>query len=193
MIRSLTASLLGCLFSATALFADTATSAELGPIQADKSKLTFVSRQMGVPVDGEFRKFAVTMSFDPAKPEAGSAQMEIDMASVDAGAAETNEEVTGKNWFNVKQFPKATFVSSGVKALGGTRFEVAGKLTIRDKTRDVVAPFTMTPQGANVLFDGAFTIRRADFGIGQGVWADFDTVANEVQIKFRLLAAGKKS
>jgi len=192
MIRFITASLYSGLFGCAMLSAGAAVSAELGPIQADKSKLTFVSKQMGVPVDGEFRKFAVTMSFDPAKPDAGRAQMDIDMASVDAGATETNEEVTGKNWFNVKQFPKATFVSSSVKALGGSRFEVAGKLTIRDKTRDVVAPFTMTQQGANTLFDGVFTIRRADFGIGQGVWADFDTVANEVQIKFRLLAAGKK-
>ena len=186
MIRSIPALLIGCLF------AGAAGAAEVGPILADKSKLTFVSKQMGVPVDGEFRKFTVTMNFDPAKPDAGRAQIDIDMASVDAGAAETNEEVTGKNWFNVKQFPKATFVSSSVKALGGNRFEVAGKLTIRDKTRDVVAPFTMTPQGANILFDGAFTMRRGDFGIGQGVWADFDTVANEVQIRFRLLAAGKK-
>lgn len=167
-------------------------AAELGPVQVDKSKLTFVSKQMGVPVDGEFRKFSASMAFDPAKPETGRAQIEIDMASVDAGAAETNEEVAGKNWFNVKQFPKATFASSSVKALGGGRFEVAGKLTIRDKTRDVVAPFTMTQQGAFTQFDGAVTIRRADFGIGQGVWADFDTVANEVQIRFRLLAASKK-
>lgn len=167
-------------------------AAELGAVLADKSKLTFVSRQMGVPVDGEFRKFAATMNFDPAKPESGRALIEIDMASVDAGAAETNEEVTGKNWFNVKQYPKATFVSNSVKAIGGNRFEVAGRLTIRDKTRDVVAPFTMTQQGGNALFDGVLTIRRADFGIGQGVWADFDTVANEVQIRFRLVAAAKK-
>jgi len=184
--RLLPAALLGCLL------AGPSSAAELGAILVDKSRLTFVSKQMGVPVDGEFRKFAATMSFDPAKPEAGRAQIEIDMASVDAGAAETNEEVTGKNWFNVKQFPKASFVSSAVKPLGSNRFEVAGKLTIRDKTRDVVAPFTMTQQGANTLFEGAVTIRRADFGIGQGVWADFDTVANEVQIKFRFIAAGKK-
>lgn len=167
-------------------------AAELGPVLTDRSKLSFVSRQMGVAVDGEFRRFAATMRFDPAKPEAGRAVIEIDMASVDAGAAETNEEVTGKNWFNVKQFPKANFTSNAVKAMGSNRFEVAGKLTIRDKTRDVVAPFTMTQQGGFTVFEGALTIRRADFGIGQGVWADFDTVANDVQIRFRLVAAGNK-
>ena len=174
------------------MFAGIGGAAELGPIQADKSRLAFVSKQMGVPVEGEFRKFAVQMSFDPAKPEAGKAQIEIDMASIDAGSAEANEEVVGKNWFNVKQFPKASFVSSSVKALGGNKFEVAGKLTIRDKTRDVAAPFTMAQQGANAQFEGTFTIKRADFGIGQGAWADFDTVANEVQIKFKFVAAAKK-
>lgn len=183
---------LAAILFAGATFAGIAGAAELGPIQADKGKLVFVSKQMGVPVEGEFRKFAVQMSFDPARPEAGKAQIEIDMASIDAGSAEANEEVVGKNWFNVKQFPKASFVSSSVKALGGNKFEVTGKLTIRDKTRDVVAPFTMAQQGANAQFDGSFAIKRADFGIGQGAWSDFDTVANEVQIRFKFVAAGKK-
>ncbi|MBK8338224.1 MAG: YceI family protein [Sterolibacteriaceae bacterium] len=175
-----------------ALLPCAAAAAEVGAVQADKSRIAFVSRQMGVPVDGEFRKFTVQLSFDPAKPEAGRAQIDIDMASIDAGSAEANEEVVGKNWFHVKQFPKASFVSTSVKPLGGGKFEVAGKLTIRDKTRDVQAPFAMTAQGANVQFDGSFIIKRADFGIGQGVWADFDTVANDVQIKFKVVAGAKK-
>lgn len=175
-----------------ALTSCAAAAAEVGAVQADKSRIAFVSRQMGVPVDGEFRKFTAQLSFDPAKPEAGRAQIDIDMASIDAGSAEANEEVVGKNWFYVKQFPKAGFVSTSVKPLGGGKFEVAGKLTIRDKTRDVQAPFTMTAQGASVQFDGSFVIKRADFGIGQGVWADFDTVANEVQIKFKVVAAATK-
>jgi polyisoprenoid-binding protein YceI len=169
-----------------------AAAAEIGAIQLEKSRIAFVSKQMGVPVDGEFKKFAIQLSFDPAKPESGRAQIDIDMASIDAGSAEANEEVVGKNWFNVKQFPKAGFVSGGVKPLGGGKYEVAGKLTIRDKTHDAIAPFTMTAQGANVQFDGSFTIKRADFGIGQGAWADFDTVANEVQIRLKVVAAAKK-
>lgn len=175
-----------------ALLSSGAGAAEIGPLLTDKSRVAFVSKQMGVPVDGEFKKFSAQLAFDTARPEAGRAQIDIDMASVDAGSAEANEEVVGKNWFHVKQFPKAGFVSSGVKSLGGGKYEVAGKLTIRDKTRDISAPFTMITQGANLQFDGSFVIKRADFGIGQGVWADFDTVANEVEIKFRLVTAGKK-
>ncbi|MGB7990733.1 MAG: YceI family protein [Candidatus Methylophosphatis roskildensis] len=191
MIRT-TAVALASLIFAGAIASGTASAAEVGPVQIDQSRVAFVSKQMGVPIDGEFRKFTAHVSFDPAKPEAGRARIDIDMASIDAGSAEANEEVVGKNWFNVRQFPTAGFVSTGVRPLGGGKFEVAGTLTIRDKTREVLAPFTMTTQAATVQFDGSFVINRADFGIGQGVWADFDTVANEVQIKFKLVAAAKK-
>ncbi|MBK7662665.1 MAG: YceI family protein [Sterolibacteriaceae bacterium] len=191
MIRT-TAVALASLIFAGAIASGTASAAEVGPVQIDQSRVAFVSKQMGVPIDGEFRKFSARLSFDPAKPEAGRARIDIDMASIDAGSAEANEEVVGKNWFNVRQFPTAGFVSTGVRPLGGGKFEVAGTLTIRDKTREVLAPFTMTAQAATVQFDGSFVINRADFGIGRGVWADFDTVANEVQIKFKLVAAAKK-
>lgn len=180
------------MIAAGLVFSSIAAAAEVGPVQIEKSTVAFVSKQMGVPVEGDFKKFAVQLSFDPAKPEAGRAQIDIDMASIDAGSAEANEEVVGKNWFNVKQFPKASFVSSSVKPLGGGKFEVTGKLTIRDKTHDASAPFTMTAQGANVQFDGSFVIKRADFGIGQGAWSDFETVANEVQIKVKFAAAAKR-
>ncbi|MBK7234949.1 MAG: YceI family protein [Sterolibacteriaceae bacterium] len=191
MIRT-TAVALASLIFAGATASGTASAAEVGPVQIDQSRVAFVSKQMGVPIDGEFRKFSAQLSFDPAKPEAGRARIDIDMASIDAGSAEANEEVVGKNWFNARQFPTAGFVSTGVRPLGGGKFEVAGTLTIRDKTREVLAPFTMTTQAATVQFDGSFVINRADFGIGQGVWADFDTVANEVQINFKLVAAAKK-
>ena len=77
---------------------------------------------------------AAQISIDPARPEAGHARIEIDLASIDAGSTEANDEVKGKSWFNTREFPKASFVSSAVKALGGGRFEAAGKMTIKGKT-----------------------------------------------------------
>jgi len=68
---------------------------------------------------------------------------------------------------------------------------VAGQLTIKGKTQDVIVPATFTQQGNVGVFDGGFTIHRADFTIGEGAWAKFDTVANEVQIKFHITAANK--
>lgn len=164
---------------------------EYNQVQPDKSAVNFVYKQMGVAVDGKFKKFSSQLSFDPAKPTAAKTVFEVDLASVDTGAPEGDDEVAGKPWFNTKAFPTARFVSSSVKALGGNRYEVAGQLSIKGKTQEVVVPATFTPQGSSAVFDGAFTIRRADFSIGEGAWAKFDIVANDVQIKFRITATGK--
>ncbi|MDP1635575.1 MAG: YceI family protein, partial [Gallionellaceae bacterium] len=106
---------------------------------------------------------------------------------IDTGSDEGNQEVVGKPWFNAKVFPVAGFISTGLKALGGNRYEARGKLTIKGKTLDVTAPVSFTQAGNKGTFEGAFTIKRLDYAIGEGIWADLDTVANEIQIKFRLV------
>lgn len=171
------------------LTAFNAQAVEYNTVLADKSQLSFTSKQMGVPVDGKFGKFAAALNFDPAKPEAGKAQIEVDLASVDAGSKDANEEVAGKGWFNVKEFPKAHFVSSSVKAVGNNRFEARGQMTIKGKTRDMTVPFSYKPDGANGVFEGVLPLQRTQFGIGEGPWADTSVVADEVPIKFRLVAS----
>lgn len=168
-----------------------ANAVEYTQVQADKSAINFVYKQMGVAVDGKFKKFSSQLSFDPAKPTAAKATFDVDLASVDTGAQEGDQEVAGKPWFNTKAFPTAKFVSGSVKALGGNKYEVTGQLSIKGKTQDVVVPTTFTAQGNTGVFDGSFTIRRADFTIGEGAWAKFDIVANDVQIKFRITASTK--
>ncbi len=165
---------------------------EYNQIHADRSAIDFSYQQMGVTMDGKFRKFATQLNFDPAKPAAARAAFDVDLASIDTGSGEADQEAAGKLWFNTKAFPVARFASSSVKALGGNRFEVAGKLTIKGRTQDVVAPVTFTTQGNQGAFDGAFSFKRADFAIGEGPWAAFDTVANEIRIKFHVIAATGK-
>ena len=173
------------------LIAPAAQAIEFTQFQPAKSSLSFVSKQMNVPVDGRFKSFRSKLTFDPAKPAAAKAELEIDLASIDAGSREANDEVAGKPWFNTKEFPVAKFVSTAVKPLGGNRYELAGKMSIKGKTLDLVTPLTVTQDGSSASFDGALVFKRADYGIGDGVWADFGTVANEVQIKFRIVATGK--
>jgi len=169
-----------------------ASAVEFNQVVADKSSINFGYKQMNVPLEGKFKKFAAQIDFDPAKPESAQTKFEIDLASIDTGSDEANDEVVGKAWFNTKAFPKATFVSTGVKPLGNNRFEVQGKLTIKGKTLAVATPFTFKPDANTASFDGAFTIKRLDYAIGEGEWADVSTVANEIQIKFHILAASKK-
>jgi polyisoprenoid-binding protein YceI len=161
---------------------------EYKTVALDKSKVAFNYKQMGVAMDGQFKKFSPQLSFDPAKAANAKASIEIELASVDAGSAEADDEVVGKSWFNVKSFPKATFVSTQVKPAGTNQYDVTGKLTIKGQTRDVAFVLKHTTQGSNGVLSGGFTIKRGDFTIGEGPWAKFDVVANDIQINFQLTA-----
>lgn len=169
-----------------------ANAVEFTSIKIDKSALNFVYTQMGVPVDGHFRRFSAQFSFDPAKPAAANVVFDLDLASIDAGSEEANDEVAGKEWFNTKDFPQAKFISTSFKALGGNRYEVSGKMSIKGRTKIVTAPFNFGSQGNTAVVDGTFLLKRADFAIGEGSWSDFGTVANEIQIKFHFLASAGK-
>lgn len=157
---------------------------------AAQSDISFTSRQMGVPVDGRFKKLDAQISFDPKKPEAAKIAFTVDLASVSFGAADTEAEVAKADWFNTKAFPQATFQSTGVKAAGPGKFEVSGKLSIKGASRDVLVPVALTQAGPTTTATGSFTIKRLDFKIGDGDWKDTSMVANDVVVKLKLALTG---
>jgi polyisoprenoid-binding protein YceI len=173
------------------LAAPVAHALEYRTVLPQQSTIHFEFRQMGVPVKGGFKRFTTQMVFDPARPEAARAQIEIDLASIDAGSPEADEESAGRLWFNRSAYPKATFVSSQIRALGGNRYEMRGTLTLKGRSREMTVLVTYLPGKNAATFDGSFVLRRLDFGIGEGMWADLATVANEVQVRFRIAATGK--
>lgn len=168
-------------------------AAEYSVVQVDKSSIRFTARQMGVPTEGHFARFAAQLVFDPARLEASQARIEVDVGSIDVGSAEANEEVKGKSWFNIRQIPSATFTSSRLRALGNNRYEAIGQMNIKGRAQEVVAPFTARAEGANMVLEGSIPIRRMQYGIGEGMWSDVSVVADEVQVRFRLLLSPSAS
>ena len=158
-----------------------------------QSEIVFVSRQMGVPVEGRFRKFDAQVAFDPAKPAASKMAFTVDVASATLGVRETDAELPKPVWFNTARFPQATFQSSSVKALGQGKFEVAGKLTIKGASSDVVVPVTLAqpsgPSGVTTA-TGSFPIKRLTFKIGENEWSDTSMVADDVQVRFKIALNG---
>ena len=168
-----------------------APAVEFTQVQPAQSRIAFTYQQIGVKMEGGFRKFGAQLAFDPAQPAAARAAFDIDLASIDTGSSDGDHEVAGATWFNTKAFPTARFVTSGVKALGGNRYEFAGKLTIKGRTRDLIVPATFSAQGKSGAIDGGFVLRRGDFAIGEGEWAAFDVIANEVQVRFHIAATAQ--
>lgn len=179
------------LFAATGLLAAAASPAlAQQKVLPAGSEISFTTRQMGVPVEGRFKKFDAQLSFDPKQPAATQVKFSIDTGSAGFGAPETDAEVPKAEWFNVAKFPQATFQSTAVKSTGPRSLEVTGKLSLKGNVRDVVVPVTLAQAGATTTATGAFVIKRLDFKIGEGEWADTSMVANDVQVKFKLAVSG---
>lgn len=168
-----------------------ATEPPAAKLIADKSQIVFVSKQMGVPVEGTFKKFDAQVAFDPKKPDGGSVALRIDTASAGFGIPMSDAELPKAPWFDAAHFPQATFQSSAIKALGDGKFEMTGKLTIKGTAKSVTVPVGIAPAGGNqAVATGSLTIQRLDYKIGDGEWTDTSMVANEVQVRFKLTIAG---
>lgn len=185
------------------LFAATLTVALLGaawhPAQAQPkpaqlvpagSEIAFTTRQMGVPVEGKFGKFSAQITLDPKKPETGSVAFTIDTGSARFGSAELDAEVPKATWLNAAKFPQATFQSGAIKAAGAGKFEVTGKLSIKGSVRDVTVPVQVVQAGNTSTASGAFVIQRLAFKVGEAEWSDTSMLANDIQVRFKLVLSG---
>ena len=161
-------------------------SARAQAVDLAKSEISFGFKQENVPGTGKFRKFTAQVSFDAAKPEGTKASIEVDVNSIDFGDDNWNRDALGTSWFNGKQFPKSTFTVTGAKSIGGGRFEAPGKFTLKGITRDISVTFIAKADAGGTLIEGSAPLKRLDYKIGEGSWADTAVVANEVAVRFKL-------
>jgi polyisoprenoid-binding protein YceI len=174
--------LLGTLAVASAFVA---TAAGDPSIDALKSTITATFKQENVPVDAAFKSFNGHVDYDPSKPNASKAAIEVETGSFDMGTAEYNAEVRKKPWFDSATYPKASFISTSVKPGAPGHFDATGALTLKGKSQTLTVPVTATKTGTTTLFEGALEISRAYFGIGDADWND--VVDDKVRIKFHLV------
>ena len=165
-------------------------AAQPAQLIAAQSEISFTSRQMGVPVEGRFGQFAAQVAFDPRQPAAGRIAFTVALNSVAMGVSLIEAEVAKPAWFDTAKFPQARFESQAIKPLGGGRFDVAGQLTLKGSTRDIALPVTLTQTGGATRASGSVIVKRLDFKIGEGEWADTALVANDVIVKFKLVLTG---
>ncbi len=172
-----------------AFWATLTVSAHAAPLKVDasKSSVTAMFKQIGVPIETKFTKFSAQIDYDATKPQNAKAIVDIDIASFDLGDPDYNQEVQKKEWFNGAQFPKANFTAGKIIPSGAGKLEVSGKLTIKGKTADVTFLLNVKKEGAAHVFEGSLPIKRLSFSIGDGTWKDTSVVADEVIIKFRIV------
>ena len=156
------------------------------------STVSVTFKQMGVPVQADFKKVQAQITYNPDQPAASTAQFQIGIASFDLGSPEYNKEVLKAEWFDAARYPQATFSSSSIKVLSPTQWEATGKLTLKGKTQEIRVPVTLKTTPDAHQFESTLRIQRLAYQIGTGEWQDTSLVADEVVIKVQSSLPRKK-
>jgi polyisoprenoid-binding protein YceI len=167
----------------TLLLASTANAATFR-FDANNSELGFTGDYGGEAVPGVFRRFSGTAEFDLAQPLATRFATEIDVASLDTDYADRDETLRGPEFFDVEAHPSARWVSTGDCSAAGASLSCPGTLTLKGATHPVALVITPSADGRSI--DGKATLARDQFAIGSGEWADPETIANAVEVRFKL-------
>lgn len=162
-----------------------------------KSSITFRPKQMGTEFKGTFDTFAALIIFDPDNLAASKAVIDVHIGTAHTGAADRDENLKSKDWFDVAQFPDARFETTAFHKTGENAYTADGNLTIKNITLPVTLPFKLTivksAQGETATMDGTVTLDRSKFQIGTGQWADTSIIENKVPVDVHVVAISAKT
>jgi polyisoprenoid-binding protein YceI len=140
-------------------------------IDTAHSSVEFVVRHLMVSkARGRFDDFHGELHIGD-RPEDSSVNVAISAASVSTGDPRRDGHLASADFFEVERYPTITFRSTGVRPLGGSRYEVDGELTVHGVTRPVTLDTeyfgtTRDPFGNDkVIFSASTEVDREDFGL----------------------------
>jgi len=155
-------------------------------VQAPGSTLVFASNYQGETFTGKFGGFNTTLSFDPANLATSRLDVTIQLAGTKTGNDDRDSTLQTGDFFDVARFAQARYTATRFRALGGNQYAADGTLSLRGVSKPVTLTFTWTP-GAQPVLAGKATVKRLDFGVGGGEWADTKTIPNDVAISTKVV------
>jgi polyisoprenoid-binding protein YceI len=155
-------------------------------VQSAGSSLGFTFEQAGAQTNGAFKQFATTFDYDANNLAASKLDVKVQVGSLDTRDKDRDSTLASADLFDAQKYPTATY-SAGSLAKGANGVEAVGKLTIRGITRDVRVPLAIKPAGNGLELAGSVTIKRLDFGVGQGEWKSTDSVGDAVKITYKVV------
>jgi polyisoprenoid-binding protein YceI len=140
-----------------------------------------------VAIDGKFKKWDATFTFASPAAESGVLDVKIYADSVDTGSGMKDNKLKSKDFFNAKDDPYITFHSTKVVQTSPTTFDVQGKFTIRDVSKDETLTLTLDPKEkgtGNGHIKGTMAFDRKEFGMNSGI--PFIKIADRVEVDVAL-------
>jgi len=146
------------------------------------STVVFKYAYSGTPYQGEFKNIQATFDIDPANPAACKFEVVIPIADIDVADEETKSYMLDIELFDVDQFPTARFVAEKCSLDAVNAFTAEGMLTVRDQTKPMVFPFTLEIEGDRFHLTSEVVVKRLDFNVGMGYFANTSAIPNDVVV-----------
>ena len=170
-------------------------------LDTDHSNVYFSIEHIYAKVQGRFAAIAATVHFDPANLKESRFDFEIKVDSIDTGIKQRDDHLRSADFFASSDHPLITFTSNAVTAAGEGVYQVAGTLTVKGKSRDLVLPLTLagvkdhpaTPGKQVAGFNGRLSVDRLALGVGDGKFHQMGLLGKEVEVLVTLeLLADKR-
>jgi polyisoprenoid-binding protein YceI len=100
-----------------------------------------------VDIAGKFDKWDASLTFTSPDPTTGTLVIKIQADSVDTGSGMKNGKLKGKDFFDVKNYPEITFVSTKIVSIAHDPYEVDGNFTIRGVSNPEKLMLTVSGKG----------------------------------------------
>ena len=156
------------------------------------STLTFTNSYQGVEYTGRFRHFNAVIDYDPNDLAHAKFDVTVDITSFDTQNSERDHTALGADFFDTAKFPKAHFVTTAFHKAADGKVIADGVLTLRGVSKPVALTVSFKPNGNATTLDVTAQVKRLDFGIGTGQWADPSMIGDGVAVHGHLqLRAGK--
>jgi polyisoprenoid-binding protein YceI len=155
-----------------------------------QSKLGFSGSYQGTGFDGSFGKWTAAINYDPANLAASKFDVTVDLASARTGDSDRDGALPGSDFFDVAKYPQAHFVTTGFRR-NGAQVIADGTLTLKGVSKPVSLAVTFAPQGGGAVLDVAGTLKRLDFGVGGGDYADTSVIGADVKVNAHLQLTAK--
>jgi polyisoprenoid-binding protein YceI len=151
--------------------------------QESGSSIQFKIKNLGFNVTGNLTGLAGKIQFDPAKPEEASFDVSVDANTINTDNSMRDDHLRKDGYFDVQHYPRIRLVSSKVTSSKKSSYVFTGQLTIKNHTKEISFPFTVTETGGVSRFLGGFTINRKDFEIG-----GFSTISDQLEVTLDVTA-----
>ena len=152
------------------------------------SRIGFVTYWQNAPVNGVFKSWKADIQFDPDDLAASRVVVEIETGSADTAYADRDTEIKKSDWFGIKLFPTATFLSQTFRSIGADAYEADGVLTIKGVEQKLTLSFTLKIDGDKATMKSEVPVSRLAFNVGDGQWRATSFIKDEVVVKIDLVA-----